>query len=259
MGKMERLRAYLSSQSMRSSATPWRGSSIVTAPAASRVVGIDASGLLPIVTVYNSLGQQMQAAVVANENGTFTVQLAGQHTGTQYYLQVAAANPSGANATGRYAVWSDLSQIAPTTFTSLASSTLTATTTTTESTLTISDTRLIQFSLSAAAATAGTEGVEMTIVGANGAVLLNLDATAGSPLVTGSVWLDAGSYTVIFTAITVNSAPISTLSFALSFYDMTDPDDPAPVDPTSPPPPCPTPPDPVVIVVSPPSPLPPGS
>ena len=226
------------------------------------VVTLDSSGLLPMVTVYNSLGQPLQSSVVANENGTFTVQLPNQQTSTVYYLQVSAQNStSGSSPTGRYALWSDLSQIAPTVFTSLTSGTLTAASNTIYSQLTINDTRLLQFSLSATEAASGpTEAVRVSIFDSNGNTVFTAVAFAGSPLVTGTVWLQAGTYTVVFNAAAANGETLSNLTYQLSDIDLTNPVDPYPVDPTdptSPPISPPPPPPPVVVVVSPPAPLPP--
>jgi hypothetical protein len=220
------------------------------------VVGLGNNGLLPMVTVYNSQGQALPSSVVENESGTFTVQLSNQKTSTTYYLQVSAANPSGANATGQYALWSDLSLIAPTAFTPLTTGTLTSSTNTSYSQLSINDTRLIRFALSASEAVPGTtEAVRMTIFDQNGNTVLTRAVYAGSPLVTDTVWLAAGNYTVFFNAAATSGSTLSPLTYTLSDLDLTQPVDPYPSDPSnpsSPPPPSP-PPDPVVVVVSPPS------
>ena len=226
------------------------------------VVGLAANGLLPTITVYNTLGQQLPAAVVANQNGTFTVQLAGQTTGTTYYLQVSAASSTGANATGSYALWADLSQIAPTTFSLLSSGTLTAAASTSYSTLTTNGTRLTQFSLSASdAAGSATAAVRMTIFDANGNQVFTLVAYAGAPLVTGSVWLAAGTYTVVFNAA-VAGGSLPAITYQFSDLYLSEPDDPTPVDPTDPTGTTTTPTgtstNPLSIVVSPPTALPPS-
>ncbi|MDB5310924.1 MAG: Matrixin [Gemmataceae bacterium] len=225
------------------------------------VVGLDAKGLLPTVAVYNSAGRQLPSAVVANENGTFTVQLAGQQAWTTYYLQVSAANPAGVNATGRYALWADLSQIAPTTFTALTTATLTAAANTTYSQITTTDTRLIQFSLSATTTAGTTAAVRATIFDAQGRSVFTTVAVAGAPLVTGSLWLPGGTYTVVFNAATAAGSLFPGLTYQLSFRDRSEPIDPYPIDPLNPSPPAspppPAPPSGPVVVVSPPAPLPP--
>ena len=44
-----------------------------------------------------------------------------------------------------------------------------------------------------------------------------VDAFAGSPLVTGTVWLQAGTYTVVFNAGTANGAALSGLTYLLGY------------------------------------------
>jgi len=225
------------------------------------VVPLDGSGLRPTVAVYDAQGQQLDAVVVTNENGAFTVQLVGQQTGTTYYLRVSAADPAGGHAVGAYTLAANLSRAAATKFDSLTAATLSGPESAKYNTMTASEDRLVQFSLSASAAEAAVRSaVRMTIFDAQGVAVFTMVVEAGNPLATGTVWLMKGDYTVAFNAATQDGSTLQDLTFGLGKRVLSDPIDPylevpgdTPPPPTSPPPPPP----PAPIVISPPVPQPP--
>jgi Matrixin len=223
------------------------------------VVPLESNGLRATVAVFDANGNQLPAVVVTNENGAFTVQLAGQHPGTTYYLRVTAAHPDGSHATGGYALAASLAQTAVTTFDNLTASTLTASQSALASQMTLAGGKLTQFSLSAATvAGAPDSAVQVTIIGPDGQTVFTMVVQAGQPLATGTVWLSAGTYTVVFNAATRDGSPLQTTAFSLSARERSDPMDPFIEDPIgSPPPPPPSPPPPPIVIIAP-NPIPPA-
>jgi hypothetical protein len=71
------------------------------------VWGRDANGLLPAVTVYDSLGNPVSATILQNSNGTEIVQISNAVSNATYFVSVKA-NTSG-NAAGRYFLGIDFS------------------------------------------------------------------------------------------------------------------------------------------------------
>lgn len=236
------------------------------------LVPLSGNGFRPQVAVYDAQGALLPAVVVTNENGAFTVQLGAQATGTTYYLRVAAADPAGGHATGAYVLAANLARAAVTTFDAQGTTTLTSTQATVFAKMTAAETRLTQFSLSAATTGTARAAVRMTILNAQGQAVYSIVTEAGKPLSTGTLWLLAGEYTVAFQAATADGSALAGLTYSLGKRELSDPVDPYPIDPTdpgtpppptsppptSPPPPPPTepttpplPPPPVVIILDP--------
>jgi hypothetical protein len=166
---------------------------------------------------------------------------------------VIAANPAGSNAVGGYVLAAHLTQTAVTSFDSLSTVSMNAMTSTKYSTMTLPQGRLIQYSLSATTlAGAPVSAARMSIFDAAGRLAFTLSAEAGKPLVTGTVWLAAGTYTVVFNAATQGGGPLQSLLLDVSARERSDPMDPYKIEPIGPPLPPPPPPPP-------PPPAPPGS
>lgn len=235
------------------------------------LVPLSGNGFRPQVAVYDAQGALLPSAVVTNENGAFTVQLGAQATGTTYFLRVAAADPAGGYATGAYVLAANLARVAVTTFDAQGTTTLTSNQATVFAKMTAAETRLTQFSLSAATTGTARAAVRMTILNAQGQAVYSIVAEAGKPLSTGTLWLLAGEYTVAFQAATADGSALTGLTYSLGKRELSDPIDPYPIDPTDPgtpppptsppptspppPPPEPTdpplPPPPVVIILDP--------
>ena len=62
------------------------------------------SGVHATVAVFDAHGNLLPTVVVTNVHGAFTVQLANQIPGTTYYVRVTAADPTGSQAVGSYAL-----------------------------------------------------------------------------------------------------------------------------------------------------------
>jgi hypothetical protein len=220
------------------------------------------NGLLPAVSVYNALGQVLPTVVTMNQSGSYEVQLANATTGTTYFIRVAAAAASSTGTTGIYSLGATLAPIAPTTFNSVTSGTLSTGNSVSYTQMQVTGDRLTQFALSATGGSATAEtAVRVTIFDSNGHAVFTAVTIAGAPLTTGAVWLASGTYTVVFNASTQDGSAFQALGVSLSARKLTDPIDPYLEDPLAPPPqplmpvsaPAPTPmppPDPIVDPIS---------
>ncbi|MBN9517151.1 matrixin family metalloprotease, partial [bacterium] len=187
------------------------------------LVPLSGNGFRPVVAVYNARGVQLPAVVVTNENGAFTVQLGNQQTGTTYYLKVTAADPSGAQAVGAYTLAANVARAAVAAFDPLGTAALNSARATAYARMTVTETRLTQFSLSVSGAGAARAAVRMSILNGQGQVVFSLVAGAGQPLVTGTLWLLAGEYTVVFQAATADGRGLPGLTYTLGKRELSDP------------------------------------
>ncbi len=209
------------------------------------VSALDVVGLLPQVDVYDRFARPVPAQVVANEGGTFSVQVPNARLGADYYIRVSAFDPFGTRNVGNYALTVDFSGAAPVKFGAAGGGTLADAARAQSQGMTVSQSRLYAFALSAdtnGSATAA--AVRMTVFDATGHAVFTQVAFAGRPLSTGTVFLGAGDYTVVFNAATKTGAALPDLTYTLAERVLSDPIDAYPIDPGLDPPP--------VVVIGPP-------
>jgi hypothetical protein len=187
----------------------------------------DGTDLAPKVDVYDaSRRAPLPVTLLANGNGTYSVEAARVVPGATYFVKVSALNPDG----GHYALAVKFNRQPASALHSFDGGTLTASANTTTQTLTVSKNRLYEFALSAGGGPART-GVRMDVVGDNGEVLFSLSSSAGQPAVTGYVYLQAGSYAVRYVAIPLGDGPsptrsagaLGSVNFSLSGQVASDP------------------------------------
>ena len=104
------------------------------------VWGMDSNPLDPRIRVYDSAGHPVAFQVLANDRGIFSLQVPNAVAGQNYYIQVAARTPGGANDTGSYFMGADFNSITPLLFDGATSGSTFQGTTTTD-TLTIQNAR----------------------------------------------------------------------------------------------------------------------
>ncbi|HEV3116029.1 MAG TPA: matrixin family metalloprotease [Gemmataceae bacterium] len=209
-------------------ATPAGGAELLTVTAAAT----DSQGLRPYVTVYDAGYNPLQSTVINNGGGTFTVQVAGVSAGAVYYVAVSAL-PVAASSVGSYSLALQFANAAATTFTPLASDTLANTSAVSSQSLSVDQSGLLQFSLSASIGAATVDAaVRMTIYDQNNKQVFTMVAYSGQPLSTIFVFLEAGTYTVQFNAATRSGADLPALCWALQMRRLSDPMDPVLIDPT---------------------------
>jgi hypothetical protein len=175
------------------------------------VRAVSPNGVVPRVEVYDGNLVRVPAEVIANGNGTFTVQATGVPPGGRsYYLRVFSPT-----ATGNYAVdvtfGTAAADLKP-----LASATLTTPASTAGFKLYVGQTQLLSTTLTA---TGAAGGVRMEIVNAAGVVVHSLFAAAGDTGSGVSALLTPGEYAVRFTAVGATGP----LAFTLRGAGLTDP------------------------------------
>jgi hypothetical protein len=198
------------------------------------VWGLDANPLDPRIHIYDQNGNPVAFQVLANDSGVMSAQLANVTPGATYYIQVAGRDPGGSHATGAYTIGADFNQFSPTTPTWAGGGDF-STAATSSATLNVAAGGLVQFFLAPGSAPAGgTAGVTMTVTDSAGNVVLTLDATAAQPVATAVGYLDAGSYSVVYTSRTSGGAPPTTFDlFLLSLSDNMGPYSPGTTSPSS--------------------------
>jgi hypothetical protein len=185
------------------------------------VWALPGSSLLPRVDVYDANGNSLPATVLANENGSFSVEWDTVPAGSSYYIKVSALNPHGTGNTGSYFLGVDFTTEPPTVLTTFDSGSLTSASPQSSLSLSVDRNQLYEFILSSAAASSA--NVEMDIYDASGALVFTLQSTAGSPPSTGHVYLKTGTYTVRFTGTAPGGGALPTTAFSLTGQIISDP------------------------------------
>lgn len=186
----------------------------------------DVNGLQGRIHVFDANQNPVALQVIANSGGTYTIQIPQATAGATYYVEVAAANPGGANSTGNYSLGIDFHAPAPVAFTALAAGTFSQGQATATDSLTTTQNGVFHFALTAAYAGSGSASaanVTMTILNQDGQVVLTLSAAAGAPTVTADVYLLAGTYSVVYSAATVDGTELQNLNFWLAGGQVSSP------------------------------------
>jgi hypothetical protein len=207
---------------------PAAGPELLTVTAAST----DGNGLSPFISVLDASYNPVASTVINNDNGTFTVQVFGVTAGAVYYLEVSALPGASQNA-GSYFLAAEFDNAAVMSFTQLGSGTLTQSAIVGTQLLSVDQSGVIEFALTANAASAPAAAqVQMTIYDQYHTPLLTLSAFAGQPLSTSFTYLAAGAYTVVLTASTPTGVPLPDINWTVAAARLSDPQDPVPIDPT---------------------------
>jgi hypothetical protein len=149
--------------------------------------------LAPRVRVFDPAGRPVAVRVLANDAGLVSVVVPGA-AGAGYYIQVSG---TAAGPTGGYTLAAEFTPAAPPPVEEVANGELDPVAAAAAAGLVTSG-GLYQFALYAEPLAAGAGGVTLTVTDAAGRVVFALDAVAGEPAVTRSVFLAAGSYTLTY-------------------------------------------------------------
>jgi hypothetical protein len=182
---------------------------------------LDTNGLQGRIHVFNAAEQPLPVEVIANNGGTYTIQLPNAAPCSTFYIEVAPADPSSSQNTGRYALVVDFHQPLVA-FDGITSGSLSTAQTQTSGTFTTSREGLSYFALSASSANANAL-VTMTIVDSTGATVATLTVQAGQPTVSADIYLAMGTYSIIFTASTSDGSALGGINFSLSGDMLSDP------------------------------------
>jgi hypothetical protein len=192
---------------------------------------LSSNGTAARVTILDSSMNPVSSRILANGDGTFTVQASGVKSGGDYFLQVTP-NATSANITGNYTLDAEFGTAAAD-LSTFASGSLTASTTQQVYNLYVGESQLMQFVLSASAvgAPAGT-AVQMTIADASGNVVYSLTPLAGDTVSGPASFLTPGAYAVRFSLLGATGGSVSPVSYSLLGEGISDPIGPVPTDPT---------------------------
>jgi hypothetical protein len=209
----------------------------VTAPASSTGANVltvmswavGQSQLLPQITVYDAQQNVVPSQVLVNEDGTFTVQVAGVTPGASYYVQVSGQTQSGTGSSGNYFVGGDFSSTAAQ-LTTFAGGQLTPQAPSGQGTLNVHASADFHFVLSADL-NQGT-GVQLTIRNSAGQIVGQVFAAAGQT-VSLTVTLIPDAYTLSVAASRPDGQPITPVNFLLQGEYLTKPQGPQPTNTTT--------------------------
>src|SRR5439155_23949981 len=126
------------------------------------------STLHPAISVYDASGNQVQADVLMNNGGSYLVQVANVTSGSRYFVKVGADVSLGAVSTGDYQLGVNY-RTTPIAIGQLATSNLVASQATEIRSLTISESQVTHFVLSASGVTSSVPtAVRMVVYDQNG-------------------------------------------------------------------------------------------
>lgn len=188
------------------------------------------NGTAPRIVLVDRDGLVVPSRILANGNGTFTVQAVGLKPGGRYFLKVGPNTAAGSASTGNFALIAEFGTAAAQ-LSTFASSTNIAAGKTQSSSLYVAESQLMNFVLSANAVGAATtlgSAIWMTILDKAGNIVYSLTAAAGDVASGPALFLTPGAYTVRFTSL--GSAPA--LAFGLLGEGISDPIGPVLTDPT---------------------------
>jgi Matrixin len=169
--------------------------------------------------VYDAQGNRVDAAVIADGNGHYAVQIRGVRSAADYFVQVTPDDAAGLDA--RYEVDIDFALDA-THLQTFVNDTLGPDTRADTRVLQVEESQQFQFVLAATdRGAAAATGVRLTITDAAGRDVFSLDAPSGAARM-GQVFLSAGRYTVQFTRDSQPGDPLTPILFELSGLSQSD-------------------------------------
>ncbi|HEV3343426.1 MAG TPA: hypothetical protein VG125_23845, partial [Pirellulales bacterium] len=179
------------------------------------------------------------------------LQIVGIAPGAAYTVAVAAVDPGGSAAVGRYRLDVDFDST-PVVLTTYATGTLTASASQQFQVLELDTTQFFQFLVSATTSPStpsAPAAVRLTIYDASGSVVQSVVGQVGSALST-TVLLEPGTYVFQFGGGTQGNGALPDTTYQLQGIYLSDPIGPVAVTPTINPPPPPPPPQIIFVVPS---------
>jgi len=181
------------------------------------------AGLLPmspIIHAYDSQGNPLPVQVNTNGGGTYAIQVGGMIPNSNYYIEV---DPLQGGVLGNYTVYANFSTTPPIALAILGSNTLSQSNSQDTATLTMALNQLFHFVLAARSSNTN-EYVTLQVFDQKGNVVLTLSSYAGQPPSTAMVYLQAGTYTLVYTAQTsVLGGQIDPVTYWLLGADLSEP------------------------------------
>jgi hypothetical protein len=179
------------------------------------------NGVAPRVTIVDSDQNVVDAQILANGDGIFTIQASNLKGGGNYFLQVSSGGST--SGVGNYALDAEFGSTAAN-LSTFASGSVSASAPQQTYNFYVAESQLFQFLLSASGvgAPAGS-AVQMTIKDANGNVVYSLTAAAGDTVSSNALLLTPGAYTLSFAVLAPPGVAVPTLSYSLMGESISDP------------------------------------
>jgi hypothetical protein len=195
------------------------------------VRALSPNGTLPRVAILDGNLNPVSSQILANGDGTFTVQAAGLKSRGNFFLQVIPNDSSGVSV-GNYSLDAEFGTAAAD-LSTFASNSLNTSTTQQSYNLYVGETQLMQIVLSAGAVGAPTgTAMQMTVTDSTGKVVYSLTAQAGDTVSGPALFLTPGAYTIRFSLLGATGGVVSPVGYSLLGEGISDPIGPVSVDPT---------------------------
>jgi hypothetical protein len=195
------------------------------------VRALSPNGTTPRVTLLDGNLNPLSSQILANGQGTFSVQAAGLKSGGNYFLKVTP-NASLISVTGNYTLDADFGT-ATANLSTFASGSLSNPASQKSYNFYVGESQLMQFVLTAStAAAAPGAAIQMTVTDTKGNVVFSLSAPAGDTVSGPAVFFTPGAYIVRFSVIGGSGENKSPLDFTLLGEETSDPIGPVSDDPT---------------------------
>ena len=187
----------------------------------------DSNLLHPEIHAFDSKGNPLPVSILDNAVGEYTIQATGIKPGSTFYIEVQSWNSSGANTSGNYVLATKFDACPQVAYSLLDSQKLTASSPSATGTLIMNQNQLYQFSLAAdTLQKSENASVTMSVYDSNGNLVLSLTAVAGRPPVTALLYLTTGTYTIDYTAQSLDGRAMPDVYFWLMGDSLTQPSGP---------------------------------
>jgi hypothetical protein len=194
------------------------------------VRGLSPNGTVPRITLLDGDQHPIPSRILANGDGSFTVQSVGLSSGGNNYLKVTP-NGSSTASLGNYALDVSYGQAAANLATFAAGS-LSPSAASQAYDFYVGESQLMQYVLTAGAGAPAGTSVQMTITDSHGVVVETLTASAGDTVSGPSLFLTPGAYTLRFTLFGNPGGSAPPTTYSLLGEGISDPIGPVTIDPT---------------------------
>ena len=183
--------------------------------------------VVPSIKVLDASGRSLAATVLINQDGTYTVSVANVAPNSAYFVKVSSTKPMLLQ--GGFHVAAVFTTKPIQALTNLDNGTLGGTAPTSNSSaLTITQSQVAHFALTASSSDDSSSPVTMTIRDAQGNVIFTLIAKPGETA-TGDIRLPVGDYTITYSVDPPkNGGAAAVRQYQLDYWEITDPIGPRP-------------------------------
>jgi hypothetical protein len=188
------------------------------------VWGTDPNGLMPILGLYDAMGNPIAAQLLANQDGTYTIQLPNVAPNETFLVAVAAAPGHPGHAVGNYFLGINFNNEPVVLDTFVNNAAFNSAHTATTGTLQVFQSQLMHFVF----ITGGSGTLDIAVTDSNGNTIYQAGIAGGTSLTT-SLVLKPGTYTFHFLGHGLGGG---SLSYSLQAIGISDPVGPDPVDTT---------------------------